>query len=94
MDYLYNTSRTNRLPQTQGVLGINRGIEIDSITWPVVGYKGGSEPGVLNMTYFLQRKDGRRFALSASWMRTDNDVDLEVFSAFLGGAVRVLSSFE
>jgi len=57
-----------------------------------VGFKGGSETGVLNFTYYLQRKDGREFVLSASWLNTEHDVKLEDFTAVIGGAVRVLAA--
>lgn len=77
--------------EVRDILGINRGLDLSKETWPVVGYKGGSEPGVMNMTYFLERKDGRRFALSASWLRSDQDVDKEKLAAIVGGAIRVLA---
>ncbi len=91
MQYLYNGKRGTSERQTQEILAINRGISIDSRTWPTVGYKGGSEPGVMNMTYYLQREDGRRFALSATWMRRDADVDQDAFAALVGGTIRMLS---
>ena len=78
--------------QVMDILGINRGLDIDKDRWPVVGFKGGSETGVLNFTYYLQRKDGREFVLSASWLNTEHDVKLEDFTAVIGGAVRVLAA--
>jgi beta-lactamase class A len=48
-------------------LRINAGIEYDKETWKSVAFKGGSEPGVMNLTYLLERKDGRWFALSVGW---------------------------
>ena len=32
-----------------------------------VGYKGGSEAGVMNMTYLLRTRDGRAYAVTGSW---------------------------
>jgi beta-lactamase class A len=92
MGYLSTAATTPAQAPLLGILGINRGIGVDQTTWPVVGYKGGSETGVLNMTYYLQRKDGRQFALSCSWVRTDKELDLDAFSAIVGGAIRVLAS--
>lgn len=91
MKYLKTKSQADH-HQILGVLGINRGLTLDSDVWPVVGYKGGSETGVLNFTYYLQRKDGREFVLSASWMNTQHDVKLEDFSATVGGLCRVLAT--
>lgn len=45
-------------------LSVNPGVPLDRAVWPGFAYKGGSEPGVMNMTYWLLRKDGERFALS------------------------------
>ena len=46
------------------ILAINPGVQLDHATWSYVGYKGGSEPGVLSTTWYLERADGRRFVLS------------------------------
>jgi hypothetical protein len=36
----------------------NGGIELSRATWPLVWYKGGSEPGVLSLAYLARRSDG------------------------------------
>lgn len=43
--------------------------------WAYVGYKGGSEPGVLNLTWLLQDKAGTWHVLALSWNDTKADVD-------------------
>jgi hypothetical protein len=40
-----------------------------------VGYKGGSEPGVIAMTFLLRRTDGGWRAVSASWNNPAAPVD-------------------
>lgn len=35
--------------------------------WHYIGFKGGSEPGVLNLTWLLQDKDGRAHVLTLGW---------------------------
>jgi len=73
----------HRLEQIDGLvplghaLRINPGIPFSSDVWTGVAYKGGSEPGVLNMTWMVQRDDGRRFVLSFGWADTDDPVGLE-----------------
>jgi hypothetical protein len=32
-----------------------------------VGFKGGSEAGVLNLSFLLRREDGAWFAVAATW---------------------------
>jgi hypothetical protein len=44
---------------------INPGV-VDPKRWDAVAYKGGSEPGVLNMTT-LVRKGDRTHCVSATW---------------------------
>ncbi len=46
------------------VLALNRGIPFDRAAWTYVGFKGGSELGVLNLTWLLRRADGRWFVLT------------------------------
>jgi beta-lactamase class A len=45
------------------LLALNPGVAFDPAQWSYVGYKGGSEPGVLNMSWLLRRVDGRWFSL-------------------------------
>lgn len=48
---------------------------IDTSSWRQVAFKGGSEPGVLNLTYHLTAWDGRRYCVAATW--NDPAVDVE-----------------
>ena len=43
--------------------------------WAYVGYKGGSEPGVLNLTWLLQDKAGQWHMLSLGWNNPAAPVD-------------------
>jgi beta-lactamase class A len=40
-----------------------------------VGFKGGSEPGVVTLNYLVRRKDGRWLAIAAGWHRSDAGVE-------------------
>ena len=56
--------------------------------WSYAGFKGGSEPGVLNLTWLLKDEAGRWHMLAASWLDPDAPVD----NAALGLiAVRILA---
>jgi len=46
------------------VLAKHPSLQLDAKVWPYVGYKGGSEPGVLNMTYLLRRDDDKWFVVT------------------------------
>ena len=44
--------------------------------WSYVGYKGGSEPGVLNLSWLLQDNQGEWLVVTASWTDVTQAVDL------------------
>ena len=55
------------MAQVGSILRKNPGIHYDPKVWKSVGFKGGSEPGVMTLTLLLERTDGRWFVLSAGW---------------------------
>ena len=71
----------HRLEQLDGMdplghaLRINPGAALGD-AWASIGYKGGSEPGVINLTWLLERQDGRWFAMSIGWNDTNGPVDV------------------
>lgn len=56
--------------------------------WNYVGYKGGSEPGVINLSWLLRDKDGRWFVVAASWNDPAKPIDESAFAAL---AARMLA---
>lgn len=83
MDWLRRRTEKGKAAAARGILAINRGLEFDDADWSYVGYKGGSEPGVLNLTWLLERRDGARFALSAGWNDSEAGLDEKEFFALL-----------
>jgi Beta-lactamase enzyme family/ORF 12 gene product N-terminal len=87
----------HRLEQQPGMeplaraLRINPGLTFDPRTWKSVGYKGGSEPGVLNMTWLLERSDGRWYVLSLGWNDPAKPLDMPQMIKLAGVAVAILS---
>ena len=59
------------------ILAVNHGISEPAGKFTYVGFKGGSEPGVLNLTWLLTAKDGQKYALSAGWNDTEKVVEEE-----------------
>lgn len=53
----------------------NRGRVMDEAMWPRAGYKGGYEAGVVNLTFVLERTDGRIFFVSAGYNHFDRILD-------------------
>ena len=75
MTTLKQMSERPGLAPIRDVLAINPGVPFDSSVWTYVGFKGGSEPGVLNVTWLLERADGHWFVLTASLNDPDRPLD-------------------
>ena len=56
--------RAAHVPAILDVLAINPGIPLPPGTWKYIGFKGGSEPGVLAGTWLLRRDDDKSFVVS------------------------------
>ncbi len=67
MAALWTRAQNPKAAPLLAVLAKNRGLPLDPSVWPYVGFKGGSEPGVLNATYLLQRADDKWFVITASF---------------------------
>ena len=55
------------------------GTDLDSQTWSDIRSKGGSEPGVFALTWWLHRVDGRTFVVAG--MLNDPEVAFDQFAA-------------
>ncbi len=84
MAYLRDQSTDPRhAAPARSILSVNPGLPVDKTDWPYVGYKGGSEPGVLNLTFLLRSHSGRWFVTSVGW--NNPDVNLNE-NQLIGGA--------
>ena len=78
------------LPVTE-ILGLNPGGVVDRATWPTILFKGGSEPGVLNLTYLATRSDGHSFVLTLGISNPDGPVDESAAGAVAISAAGLLA---
>ena len=76
--------------QLLSTLSINPGLMLDAKSWKRICFKGGSEPGVINMTYMLQSQNGTWYALSGTWLTT-NTVDEVKFAGLIERVIRLLA---
>lgn len=58
------------------ILSVNPGLDLPRSAWGYVGYKGGSEPGTVNMTHLAQHRSGRWIATSITWTQLNTAVDV------------------
>ena len=73
------------------ILAINPGIAPPlAKKFAYVGYKGGSEPGVISMTVLVRDKSDRARVVSASWNNPAAALDELNFAALVTRAVELL----
>lgn len=75
---LFTRMRQTNDPEVFRILGINPALS-PSVTegWSYVGFKGGSETGVLNMTWLLADKQGQERMLTLSWANREKPVETQ-----------------
>jgi len=91
MVWLRDHTASGEAAAARGVLAVNPGISWPSSMWSYVGFKGGSEPGVLDLTFLLHRTDGKWFVLTATWNNAEKAVDEGVFAALVKRAGELLA---
>lgn len=55
-----------------------------------IGYKGGSEPGVLNLTWLFRSEAGQWFVITGAWNKPAALVDEARFHGLLTRAIQLL----
>lgn len=90
MAYLEKQFSAPGLLPVREILTLNPGIGFDRTVWPVVAFKGGSEPGVIAGTWLLQRSDGRWFVISVGQNDPNALVDDNAVLSLAGLASTVL----
>lgn len=90
MDWLRRNTQNN--PEARAILSVNPGIPEDTARhYSFVGYKGGSESGVIHMTLLLRGPDAQWRVLTASWNNPDAAVDDMRFIGLIGAIAAQLA---
>jgi hypothetical protein len=74
----------------RALLAVNPGLPLSKVKWRYLGYKGGSEPGVLSMSWLLQSQQQEWFVLAAVWNDEKAAVELERLTPLLVRAAELL----
>ena len=76
-------------PTAREIMAVHTGIP-DNLSggWQYIGYKGGSEPGVINLSYLLQDQAGKWHVVTLSWNNPAAEIDPQVFKAL---AIRAIA---
>jgi hypothetical protein len=86
------TEDTPARAAARAIMAVNSGLDLNADTWRYIGYKGGSEPGVLTMSFLLQSRSGDWYVLTASQSDPDALVDQITFSSLMKQAARLLEA--
>lgn len=66
----------NMSDEARRILAINPGIGPgDAARWSYLGYKGGSEAGVLAYTFLAQARSGQRYAVAITWNNPSQPIE-------------------
>ncbi|MGF1549397.1 MAG: serine hydrolase [Sphingomonadaceae bacterium] len=73
------------------IMAINPGIgETTAEELAYLGFKGGSEPGVINLSFLLRNEAGQWYAVSGAWNNPDAAVENATFVTLMSRAVQLL----
>lgn len=81
---LLNNLRRSNSQTARDVMAVNSGVGAAAAAkWRYLGYKGGSEPGVISMSFLTQSKAGEWYAISGSWNNPAKEVDYNAFAQLM-----------
>jgi len=76
---------------TRAILSVNRGTDpVTAGLFAYVGFKGGSEPGVITLNYLVRSKAGQWYAVTGNWHDPDAAVSTPDFAALMNRALRLV----
>lgn len=74
------------------VLSANPGVALDAAQWTYVGFKGGSEPGVMHLSWLLRRADGKWFSVVAAVNDPTHPLDENTVAITALAALKILGA--
>jgi hypothetical protein len=81
---LFDTLRQRKDPRVMAILGVNPALPPEAQgRFARIGYKGGSEPGVISMSYLLQGKGGAWYVATGSWNDAEKPVEDNKFQQLM-----------
>jgi hypothetical protein len=90
LKYIRDHSTTGEGHRVRDILAVNPGLPIDKSKWEYIGYKGGSEPGVLNLSYLLRAKsNGDWYVITGTWNDTEAPVNEANFEGYIQRATEL-----
>lgn len=80
-------------PTARQIMAVNMAVADNlRMDWHYIGFKGGSEPGVLNLSWLLQDRRDNWSVVTMSWNNPEEEVDHEAFRALAMRAIALAKS--
>lgn len=80
---LFDYMRLTSDPEVFNIMGINKGVGDEYLkAWEYVGHKGGSEPGVRNLTWLLTDANGVDHVLTLGWNNPNAGISTQTLMGF------------
>ena len=76
------------------ILAMNPGVSSRPANIAYMGYKGGSETGVVNLTWLLHSRSGHRYAMSAGWNNPKGEVNTPELVGLMESAMNLIEAGE
>lgn len=74
------------------VLAANPGVAVDEGAWSHVGFKGGSEPGVLALSWYVEATGGGRYVLVTGAVDPDQPLDELPLVQLMSSGIELLTA--
>jgi hypothetical protein len=90
LKYIRDHSASGEGHRVRDILAVNPGLAVDNAKWDYIGYKGGSEPGVLNLSFLLRSKaTGEWYAVTGTWNDTGAALNETNFEGYIQRAIEL-----
>lgn len=91
MDWLRRNTAEGAGARAREILAINPGLPGAVGGFRYAGFKGGSEPGVMNLSFLLEDDAGSSYALAATWNDPKAALDERKFASIISRALSLLA---
>lgn len=88
---VFDRLRKTAGPEALAIMGVSPGVDaLTAARFDYVGFKGGSEAGVISLNYLLRDKRGRWFAVTGAWNNVSKDIDSPRFNGLMVRALALV----